>query len=79
MGWIGIGIGMDGSLGLVEYRAPYGANKDIQQQQRQWLREKKKEIYYCWPLLSSPQVGCARIGFGQEFSFFGGGVVLIRF
>ena len=25
MGWDGIGL--DGSLGLVEYRAPYGANK----------------------------------------------------
>ena len=26
MGWDWVGIGLDGSLGLVEYRAPYGAN-----------------------------------------------------
>ena len=27
MGWMGLDGWMDGSLGLVEYRAPYGANK----------------------------------------------------
>ena len=35
MGWVGLGW-MDGSLGLVEYRAPYGANNG-------WMHNSQQE------------------------------------
>ena len=42
MGW----DGMDGSLGLVEYRAPYGANN---QQQKQEIQPKNSNRKYRIP------------------------------
>ena len=46
-----VGIGWIGSLGLVEYRAPYGANKDIPQ----WANKEEdvlRKIEVVWCLLS---------------------------